>query len=251
MGGAASPPHGKPATLNLNQKSKAQTMSALAKIHDVNEMQLGDALAAQAANVIGVMPGTPLKFNKSVWFLNDIPINNPDDEYRAEISAIVRRWEKWSDKELVDTIAAGVRETLPQRFKLGDFDKTQWELGLDGQLRDPWCQTHYLLLTRLRDDEKITFRTSSHGGRKAIWTLAAADRHKVNAGLLPIVTLGCGSYLHKQYGPTPTPSFKIVRWMRDEDGDTQKIENGPQLIEAPREPEPAFAGVDPDDRIPF
>jgi hypothetical protein len=226
-------------------------MNMLTTTNHTDEMQLGDALAAQAANVIGVCPGSKLKFNKGIYLIDDIPLDNLDDEYRAEISAITRTWERWADKQLADVIVAGVRETLPQRFALGDIDKTSWEIGLDGQPRDPWCQAHYLLLTRLRDDEQIAFKTNTHGGRKAIWTLAAADRHKVNAGMKPIVRLACGSYPHKQYGPTPTPSFKIVRWVREEDNDTQKIENGTPLLEVPRELEPAFAGVDPDDALPF
>src|SRR4051812_3490139 len=110
--------------------------NALAMIND-DEMPLGDVLAARAAAVLGGITGAKLKFVKGDFFLDNIKVDDISHEYYAELGGIISGWEKWTDKQIVSTIFAGVRENLPPRSSLDEYsDKSRWELGLDQKPKD-------------------------------------------------------------------------------------------------------------------
>jgi hypothetical protein len=184
------------------------------------EVPVGDAFIAKAAAIVGGTTDPKLTFAKGEFHLGGVLLQDLSLEYLAKVEDTVQTFEKWVNKQLVRRIGVSVRQVLPERDTLGDLDATRWELGADGKPRDPWTQYDYLRLQRLSDKEHIVFRTNTHGGRRAIWSfIKPEDRKKLNAGLLPVVTIGSGSYTHTKYGRTLEPIFKIMRWANADGSD--------------------------------
>src|SRR5262245_50624053 len=53
---------------------------------------------------------------------------------------------KWQGGKPVEYRMRAPGMAMPERADLGDHDATQWELGPDGQGRDPWQVTHFVYL---------------------------------------------------------------------------------------------------------
>ena len=82
------------------------------------------------------------------------------------------------------------------------------------------------------DGVQVTFSTSSVGGTKAIrkvlrdWRLTR-DKHR---GLVPIVSLGVGSYEHKVHRTTVEfPVFTIVDWAAWDGAEVVKITKSDEI----------------------
>ncbi len=102
----------------------------------------------------------------------------------------------------------------PRREDLGDTDPSKWEVGPDGEQKDPWARTVRMGLFDLETRETGYFTSSSYGGRDAVNAFCAAyekDRLRF-PGQVPIVQLESASYRHKTYGKVHKPSFEIVGW---------------------------------------
>ena len=59
----------------------------------------------------------------------------------------------------------------PPRSELGDDDQSQWEIGLSGQVTDPWKAQVLLPLKELDDDRLYIFQTMSVTGLRAVASL--------------------------------------------------------------------------------
>lgn len=163
--------------------------------------------------------GKLLKFSKGDWMAGESnePIEN-GSQFIANMDELLVGWVRWSNNKPTDhqmgRVSAGYQP--PRRNELGDTDQDQWEVGEDGQSRDPWQFTNYLLLQD-EDKELFTFTTSSTGGRNAIGDLCIKYgkmmRQKPNE--LPIIELGVGSYMHsnKAFGRIKYPTLSIVSWV--------------------------------------
>lgn len=140
----------------------------------------------------------------------------------ANMDQLLRGWIKWADNKPTEQIMGLVVEgfRVPKRDTLGDLDESQWEVDDNGQARDPWQETYYLLLRQLDKDGKplgeeglFTFTTSSTGGKDAIIDLCAkyGKWMRMRAGDYPIITLDMEKYNHpnKQYGVIKKPKFKF------------------------------------------
>src|SRR5262245_53619311 len=102
---------------------------------------------------------------------------------------------------------------LSERDELGDLDKTQWELGPDGQSKDPWQNTRFVYLVDPVSAEAYTFVTASWGGRQAVNDLAEQIQRMRHArpGASPLVELQAEPWLTR-FGRKSKPCFKVVEW---------------------------------------
>jgi hypothetical protein len=103
---------------------------------------------------------------------------------------------------------------MPDRESLGDLDRSQWEIGLDGKPSDPWQHQIYLVLQRVDNSELFTYVTSSITGRRAIGNLLRHyDRmQKTHAGYYPLVRLKVGGFQHRddRVGWVNTPNLAVI-----------------------------------------
>lgn len=199
----------------MNEVAVRQT-TALAPISD-------DPFAdfAQEAGQRSIV-GQLLKFSKGDWLVgessDEIPIGT---QFVANMGELLRGWVRWQDNKPTDHVMGKVmlRYQPPRRNELGDLDKSQWEVDDKGNERDPWQETYYLLLKGYgdgNDDELFTFAASSKGGRDAIADLSnefSKGKRRQKGEVYPIVAIGTGFYLHKEFGRIKTPEFKIVGWV--------------------------------------
>ena len=103
---------------------------------------------------------------------------------------------------------------MPQVSTLPDRDQDAWELGLNGELEDPWGHWMFLPLQNVDTLEVDTFVTSSRTGRNAVGVLL---RHyerlrKDHAGDVPLVQLRSSGFQHKdpRVGWVSKPMFVIA-----------------------------------------
>ena len=87
----------------------------------------------------------------------------------------------------------------------------------DGNSRDPWQLTNYLLLQGT-EEELYTFTTSSKGGINAVGDLCVkyGKLLRQHPADYPVIKIGTGSYMHqnKSYGRIKYPTFEIVGWVK-------------------------------------
>lgn len=205
--------------------------------------------AASQRSIVGEM----LKFSKGDFLVGQ------DNEEMAVGTQLVANmdelsvgWIRWQDNKPTDQImgriAAGYQP--PKRNTLGDDDKTQWEVDEQGQQRDPWQFSNYLIMKEADGEELYTFATSSRGGLNAIGELCKSYgklmRQKPDE--FPLVALKVGSYQHsnKSFGRIKFPIFELVGWApKTAFAEALAVESqansghGGNAIETPRQPEPA------------
>ena len=105
--------------------------------------------------------------------------------------------------------------TPPRRTDLGDTDQATWEIGSDGQPKDPWQFSNALPLASHDGKTFYTFVTSK-GGLSAIGELSKAHGRNLHVapGTYPVIELSSGSYAHKDksIGRVKYPMFPIIGW---------------------------------------
>ena len=180
---------------------------------DQNYFQIYGEATRQTAIV-----GKLLKFSKGDWTAGEAnePIEN-GSQFIANMDELLVGWVRWSNLKPTDHVMGKVSVGYqpPRRNELGDTDQDQWDVGEDGQARDPWQFTNYLLLQDA-DGELYTFTTSSTGGRNAIGDLCIkyGKQMRQRPQEYPIIELGVGSYMHsnKAFGRIKYPTLAIVGW---------------------------------------
>jgi hypothetical protein len=165
----------------------------------------------EAAAEAGSEFGKILKFVKGEWQIGEdtVPLGT---EVIAHIDELARARIKFEDQTVTDRCIVKVAMgRLPDRKDLGDTDSSKWELGEDGQPRDPWV-LQWLLPMSLLDavGDLVVLSSSSKGGIAAIGTLCQVYGRSPRNGLLPIVALKCASYKHPVYGKVLKPDLPIV-----------------------------------------
>jgi hypothetical protein len=165
----------------------------------------------EAAAEAGSEFGKILKFNKGEWPIGEDTVPE-GTEYIAYVDELARAWIKFEDGTVADRRVVKVRDgKLPPRAQLGDNDKSKWEIGDDGERRDPWVLQWLLPMSRVDAEGDFTvFATSSKGGIGAIGLLCKVYGRSPRNGLLPIVALKSASYKHPQYGKVLKPYLPIV-----------------------------------------
>jgi hypothetical protein len=200
--------------------------------------------AATHRNIVGDI----LKFSKGDWMYGqdntDVPVGT---QYIVNMDELLIGWIRWEENKPTDHIMGKVSAGYapPRRNELGDTDNTQWEVDDNGQARDPWQLSNYMLVKGVSDGELYTFTTGSKGGRDAV-----GDLCKAYGGVMaqhpdeyPVVAIGVRSYEHpnRSYGRIKTPEFKIVGWS-SKSAFAADLGEGASLEETfEPEPEPAKA----------
>ena len=193
--------------MSKTQKQALQTQNATTPTAHYDNPWL--EAAAEAGSEFGKI----LKFVKGEWQIGEDAVPQ-DSEVIAYIDELARAWIKFEDQSVTDKrIVKVAMGRPPERKDLGDTDSSKWELGEDGQPRDPWV-LQWLLPMSLVDavGDLIVFATSSKGGIGAIGALCQVYGRSPRNGLLPIVALKCASYKHPQYGKVLKPDLPIVGW---------------------------------------
>jgi len=176
--------------------------------------QYGEAIRQTA--IIGKL----LKFSKGDWTAGEA--SEPIEEgtrFTANMDELLAGWVRWKDNKPTDHVMGRIVDGYqpPKRNELGDDDSDQWEVNEDGEARDPWQMTNYLLLID-SESEPYTFTTSSRGGLNAIGELCKAygKAMRQHPDEFPVIEIGVGSYLHtnKAYGRIKFPTFNIVGWAK-------------------------------------
>jgi hypothetical protein len=172
-----------------------------------------------AAHGVG-MTGTFFKFDgkegKFVRSQDDTEIPE-GSEYVVIYDQIQAGWVKFAGKG-----AAPVRKqgaifngfVPPDREPLGDNDKSQWEIGLNGKPQDPWQFQILLPLLSTAEDELFVFQTNSITGRRACDAIIrmCARMYSKEPDFYPVVKLRISGFEHKdpRVGWIKTPAFDRV-----------------------------------------
>jgi hypothetical protein len=175
-----------------------------------------DSFADEAApqNIIGKL----LVFNKGDLLVGrdkeEIPAGS---KFTAGMDMLMAGYVKWRGNRPVNhaLVRVGDGAPLPKRDHLGDHDKDSWEVGLDGDPRDPWQEVNYLPLL---DDqgELYTFVVS---GKSAITeaghlSRAYARHRRTRPHEFPVIALNVGSYQHRDraIGRVKYPEINCIGW---------------------------------------
>jgi hypothetical protein len=88
---------------------------------------------------------------------------------------------------------------MPQVSTLPDRDQSAWELGLNGEVEDPWGHWMFLPLQNVATLEVDTFTTSSKTGRNAVGVLLKHFERlrKDHPGMVPLVQLRSSGFQHR------------------------------------------------------
>jgi hypothetical protein len=169
-----------------------------------------DATAPQ--HIIGRL----LRFSKGDFLVGEEAEEiAPGTVFVANLDALLTGWVRWWDGKPTDQAMQLVTENLPmpRREELGETDRNAWELGSDGEPRDPWAFTVYLPMMAA-DEELYTFTTSSRGGHTAIGKLCRfyARSRKFRPDCHPRVALNVDAYTHAEYGKIKFPVFSPCGW---------------------------------------
>jgi hypothetical protein len=172
--------------------------------------------AAAGSRIVGEL----LRFNKGDWLSGqdqeDVDLGT---RLVANVAELMIGWNKWVGGAVEDMRMGRVCDGFqpPARSTLGDTDESEWETDDDGNPRDPWQRTNYLILKDEAGDQLYTFAASSKGSINAIGELAGAygKRIRQKPDDLPVVALGAGKYQHKNkaYGWIKFPKLDVVGWV--------------------------------------
>lgn len=172
-------------------------------------------VAGGQSNIIGSL----LRFNKGDYVsgqdAEEVPIGT---KLVVNMDQLLVGWTRWEDNKPAEQIMGlvGDRFQPPRRDALGHDDEDRWETDDKGNARDPWQPGNQVLMkgTGKNKDDLYTYVATSKGGIGAIGRLSHeyGKIMRERPDEYPVIELGVGSYIHKQYGKTKVPVFKIVGW---------------------------------------
>jgi hypothetical protein len=159
--------------------------------------------------------------------------------------ATAAAWVRWWDGKPTQHILRQPGKQLPARDALGDLDESAWQVGPDGEPRDPWQSTRYVYFVDPETEEAYTYITASGGGRNAVSDLGDQIQRKRHAhpSAVPVVELGAAP-MPTKYGRKSKPVLKVVGWVREEEPETAPP---PKTVTARK----VITVGDMDDEIPF
>jgi hypothetical protein len=184
-----------------------------------------------ARNIVGTL----LKFSKGDYLAGqeneEIAIGT---QMIANMDELLIGWIRWEDQRPVEQLMGRIIDGFvpPMRDQLGygytegmtnpdDADTTDWEVNAQGQTRDPWQYTNYLVMKDPNEKDQMegiyTFAVSSLGGKNCIADLCKAYGRSMamHEKEYPMVSLKVGSYQHenKEFGRIKFPVLPIVGWI--------------------------------------
>ena len=170
------------------------------------------------------LDGEALKFNKGDFLAGKdgvvVPIGT---KLVAIMDSLAVGWIKWHGGKPVDyRMGLVVDGFTPRRSELDEHSSDGWEVGTDGDLRDPWAFTNTLAMINPSTEAISTFNTNSRGGIGAVGELCKAhakeqakQQAKGSPGTYPLVRLEVGSYQHqdRSIGRVKFPIFNPVEFV--------------------------------------
>lgn len=196
-----------------------------------------DAAADAAARVLR---GSLLKFSDWRWTTGKEGVEVPKG-YQLVAVATAHAWVKWQNSKPVEYRVREAGHPLPERHDLGDDDRSFWDLGPDGQRKDPWQETRFLYLVDPQTAEGFTFTTATWIGREAVMLLGdqikrIRTRHP---GAVPLIELGAAPHKTK-FGLKSKPVLKVIAW--------RSVGDPPEPLQ---QIAPPTAAQEMNDEIPF
>jgi hypothetical protein len=188
--------------------------------------------------------GTLIRFNDWKWTPGKDDKAFPE-ETRLVAVKTAAAWVRWENKRPVEYLFREKGKSFPEREDLSMWeDRSSWEVGLTGEIEDPWRNTRYVYLISPETMTAYTFSTSSAGGRNAVRDLgdniARVRKMRNNPNLVPLVELSAEA-MPTKYGKKSKPLFKVIEWRG---GSAPQEEEALHIEDA--------VGVHPmDDSIPF
>jgi hypothetical protein len=162
--------------------------------------------------------GKLLRFSKGDYFAGESGMEIPvGTTVTVNVDELMAGWIKWANGKPAEHRMVRIADGKPpqKRGDLGDFDQTLWEIGADGERRDPWQFSNYLPMMG-ENGELFTFTTSSRGGLNAVADVVRRyGRHrKHHPDVFPLIKLNVGAYQHpnKEYGRIKFPDFFPDGW---------------------------------------
>jgi len=185
--------------------------------------------------------GRILTYVKGEYFLEKKEITL-GTQFKVYTKSLVHVWINFGPpvEQRIYQIAKG--QKAPDRETLGDLDKSEWEIGLNDEPKDPWVKQFLLPFEFINTGDRVTFRTSSGGGKRAVAELCSlcAFRSKRGDPSIPVIKIESTTFPGKKgVGRVHKPQFDIVRWDED-DGEWHELEV-----------ESKGAQVPIDDNVPF
>jgi hypothetical protein len=205
-----------------------------------------DDAAAEASG--RAIQGIVLRFNDWKWRQGKEDKSLPEGRHLVAVKTAAA-WVRWENKRPVEYIMREKGKSFPEREDLSMWeDRSDWEVGLSGDLEDPWRNTRYVYLIDPTTMTAYTFSTSAAGGRNAVRDLgdniARVRRMRNNPNLVPLVELSA-EVMPTKFGKKSKPLFKVIEW----GGGAAAPEEAPQID---HDPFVDAVGAHPmDDSIPF
>ena len=163
--------------------------------------------------------GQLLRFTKGDFLAGqddeEVPVGT---QFVANMDEMLAGWIRWEQNKPTDHVMGKVSEGYqpPRRNELGDTDKENWEIDSQGQQRDPWQFSNYLLMKDVGNAELYTFTTSSKGGLNALGDLCRAYGKAMpqRPSEYPVIAIGVNAYDHpnRAFGRIKVPTFEIKSW---------------------------------------
>jgi hypothetical protein len=123
----------------------------------------------------------------------------------------------------------------PTRDELGDRDESKWPVGLDGQKIDPWKQQIAIPMARHdAGSELYVYVARGIVAMNSAGDLLGRWRYhpKRAKGLIPVISIECGTYPSRYGGQKPKPMLVINEWVtRSGEQPSAQAIAGPSLRE--------------------
>jgi hypothetical protein len=212
-----------------------------------------DSLAAAFRNVkneVGTGGVNILKMDKAGCFVygaNNVEVEK-GSEWAVNPFSFIHGHIAWGEGEVLGEHMTPIQKPLIEPGYPPDGAKRGWEYQLGFML---------IGLGGLDDGVELRYTATSIGGKKAIQILSDSLAGQIAEDIehpVPVITMHSESYIHRKYGKTFNPIFKIAGWVGieglnaaseeaiEDDYSGEEAEyTDIKLIEAPKEPAPEAA----------
>ena len=168
-----------------------------------------------------IISGTIVKYNAKSWAVDGLPF---PAERELVVFDVLRVVQHWRNQKPIETLPFDGKRPDVKALN-AEIPKSEWEIGLDGELREPWQLQHVVYLLDEKTGSKYTALNSTTGMRIA-WE-ALVDRVKTfrkihKAQVRPIIVLSWAPF-KTQYGMRDRPEFEIKGWLGASEPEPKKL----------------------------
>jgi hypothetical protein len=191
-----------------------------------------------------VIQGDLLKCIDGVWTVDGLPAPK-----QLLPLATITALQLWKGQKPVQTLVKGRVNPWPNIDDLNaEIPQEEWEVGLDGKLREPWQRQFIVYLLDPETAASFTYANGTTGANRAVADLKNAikwQRQLRGDHVVPLIELS-NKPMPTKFGQKLRPHFQIIEWRNLDVGFSAAA---PQLSL----PTPAVAdsGAAFDDEIPF